>query len=111
VTDQPERVLPASRQPVPGSPEPRPNGKPLSATAPRSPREIERDIEATRQRLAGTLDELVDKVAPANVARRATASVKAQFVDTETGVRTGRVVVAAAVVVALIALRIMRRGR
>lgn len=43
----------------------------------RSPAEIEADIEATRERLAGTVDAIAERVKPANVARRGADSAKA----------------------------------
>ncbi|MFI6580171.1 DUF3618 domain-containing protein [Embleya sp. NPDC050493] len=51
----------------------------------RSPQQIERDIEAARANLAVTLDEIVDRVKPANVAARAMDKVRAQFIDSDTG--------------------------
>lgn len=47
----------------------------------RTPAQIEADLTATRERLAVTVDSLVDRVHPRNVAQRTLASVKARFVD------------------------------
>jgi MYXO-CTERM domain-containing protein len=66
-----QHVLPQSRQPMPGSPEPARPGAPL-----RSPAQIERDIEARRERLAGTIDALADRVSPKNVFRRKVEEAK-----------------------------------
>jgi Protein of unknown function (DUF3618) len=40
------------------------------ASEPQTPEEIEAEIAATRARLASTVDELVDKAHPRNVAKR-----------------------------------------
>lgn len=42
------------------------------------------DIDEIRDRLAGTVDALIDRTNPKNVARRSLADLKAKFVD-ETG--------------------------
>jgi hypothetical protein len=47
-----------------------------------APREIERDIEATRERLAANLDALTEKVDPRRVARSAAETVKEKFFAT-----------------------------
>jgi len=44
-----------------------------------SPDDIVRDIEDNREQLALTIDALVDRTSPKNIARRALASVKATF--------------------------------
>ena len=46
---------------------------------------LEREIEETRERLAGTIDQLVHRASPKTIAGRQVASVKAHFVDVETG--------------------------
>jgi hypothetical protein len=46
---------------------------------------LEAEMEATRERLAGTIDQLVHRASPKTIARREVASVKAHFVDPETG--------------------------
>ncbi len=43
----------------------------------RTPAEIEADIEVTRERLAGTVNAIAERVKPANVARRGADSAKA----------------------------------
>ena len=45
------------------------------------PDEIVAEIEETRERLAHTVDALIDRTNPKNIARRNLESVKAQFVD------------------------------
>jgi len=42
------------------------------------------EIEEIRERLAGTVDALIDRTNPKNVARRAVANLKGRFID-ETG--------------------------
>ncbi|MDP9393918.1 MAG: DUF3618 domain-containing protein [Actinomycetota bacterium] len=82
-----------------------------SGSGDRSIEGIEADIEATRERLAGTIDAIGDRVQPANVARRATDAAKAQVVEPDGRVRVERVAIAAGVLVTLIALRIWRARR
>lgn len=49
------------------------------------PSTLESDVEATRERLASTIDELVYRVSPKTVVGRQVATTKAHFVDAETG--------------------------
>ncbi len=51
-----------------------------NAPAQRDPDDIVADIEATRDRLAGTVDAIIDRTNPKNVARRAISNVKSHFV-------------------------------
>ncbi|WP_436786856.1 DUF3618 domain-containing protein [Yinghuangia sp. YIM S10712] len=79
----------------------------------RTPDQIEAEIEIARANLAVTLDELVDRVKPANVARRTSEKVRAQFVDSETGSpRMERIAPIAGGVVGLVVLVVLvkRRG-
>jgi AmiR/NasT family two-component response regulator len=46
---------------------------------------IEAEMEATRERLADTIDQLVHRASPKTIARREAASVRAYFVDPQTG--------------------------
>ena len=46
---------------------------------------LEREIEETRERLAGTIDELLYRSHPKTIVSREVASVKAHFVDPATG--------------------------
>ena len=78
--------------------------------AERSPAEIEAEIERTRQRLAGTVDAIADRVKPANIARRGAESAKAQVIDKRGQVRTGRAAGIAAAV-AVVGLLVWRRNR
>lgn len=55
------------------------------SSAARTPDEIAADIAATRNRLAGTVDQLIYRSHPKTIATRQVASTKAHFVDAETG--------------------------
>lgn len=46
-----------------------------------APDEIVAEIEETRERLAQTVDTLIDRASPKNIARRNLQSIKSQFVD------------------------------
>jgi len=46
---------------------------------------LEREIEEARERLAGTIDQLVYRTNPKTIASRQAAAVKAVYVDPETG--------------------------
>lgn len=78
---------------------------------PRTPAEIEADIERTRVRLAGTVDAIADRVKPANVARRGVENVKAKVVDEQGHVRVVPVAVVAVAVTAVVGLVVWRRRR
>ena len=90
------------------------NGKAPSADS-RSVDQIEADIAAARERLAGTVDELHTRTAPQEIARRQVESVKTRFTEatrTESGdLRTERIAALAAAAVALIGLGALRRRR
>ncbi len=77
----------------------------------RTPAEIEAEIEATRARLAGTVDAIAYRVKPANVARRGVESARAQVVDERGNVRADRVAVLAAAVAGVVGLVLWRRSR
>jgi MYXO-CTERM domain-containing protein len=83
-----------------------------------SPAQIEAEIEATRNRLAGTVDELAVRVQPKEIARRSVQDAKDKVqaaTHTEDGsLRTERVVAvggAFAVLAGLVGLRGVRRRR
>ena len=46
---------------------------------------LEREIEETRERLAGTIDQLIHRSSPKTIVGREVASFKAHFVDAGTG--------------------------
>ena len=93
-----------------GGLEARPAADAGDAAAERTPAEIEAEIERTRQRLAGTVDAIADRVKPANMARHAVESAKAQVIDKRGQVRTGRAAAIAAAAVA-VGLLVWRRHR
>lgn len=96
----------------PGGFEARPAAGPdTAADRERTPAEIEAEIERTRQRLAGTVDAIAERVNPANVARRGAESAKAQVVDERGQVRTGRAAGIAAAAVAVVGFLTWRRRR
>jgi MYXO-CTERM domain-containing protein len=83
-----------------------------------TPAQIEADIEATRTRLAGTVDELATRVQPKEIARRSAEDAKAKLqaaTHTEDGsLRTERVAAvggAAALLAVLAGLRVRARRR
>jgi hypothetical protein len=46
---------------------------------------LELEMEATRERLAGTIDQLVHRASPKTIALREITSIKGYFVDLESG--------------------------
>jgi len=46
---------------------------------------LELEMEATRERLAGTIDQLVHRASPKTIARRENTSIKGYYVDLESG--------------------------
>ena len=58
----------------------------------RGPETIEKEIEATRDRLAVTIDQLLYRSSPKTIAKREVAGFKGFFVDPETGPRMDNIV-------------------
>ena len=54
----------------------------------RAPSSIEDEMEATRERLADTIDQLVYRASPKTIARRELATLRAHFVDAQGNPRT-----------------------
>lgn len=75
----------------------------------RAPASIEDEIEATRERLAETIDQLVYRASPKTIVRREAASVKAHFVDAQGKVRTGNVFKLAGAVAGVVAIVVVLR--
>ena len=71
--------------------------------------EIERDIEATRARLAASIDELADRVSPKNVAKRGADKARLTVVDETGAPRTGRLAAVGAAVAAVVGIVLWRR--
>lgn len=87
-----------------------------------TPEEIEADIERTRERLAGTVNEITERVKPANVFRRKTegvrqlastavASARAQVMTPRGDIRTERAAAFGAAAMAALGLLFWRRRR
>ena len=76
---------------------------------------IEADIEATRQRLAGTIDELAFRAQPKEILRRQLEAARTSFYQAthtpEGDVRVERVGALAAAAVLLVSLAVWRRRR
>ncbi|MCW2835373.1 MAG: hypothetical protein JWN68_3326 [Nocardioides sp.] len=72
---------------------------------------LEREIEETRQRLASTIDQLAHRASPKTIVAREVSSVKAHFVDLESGApRTDNIIkVAGGVIGAIVVLAIIRK--
>ena len=72
---------------------------------------LEQDIEETRERLAATIDQLIHRSSPKTIVGREVATIKAHFVDVETGQpRTDNILkVVGAVVGTVTALVIVRK--
>ena len=71
---------------------------------------LEREIEETRERLAGTIDQLLHRAHPKTIVSREVSSVKAFFVDPATGApRTDNILKVAGGVVGVTALFILVR--
>jgi hypothetical protein len=66
---------------------------------------LEAEMEATRERLAGTIDQLVHRASPKTIARREISSIKGYFVDLESGQpRTDNILKVAGAVIGVVAL-------
>ena len=70
---------------------------------------LESDIEATRERLADTIDQLVYRASPKTVARREVASVRAVYVAPDGSPRTDNILKTAGVVVGVVAMMVVLR--
>jgi hypothetical protein len=76
----------------------------------RAPDSIENDIEATRERLAATIDQLAYRASPKTIVRREIAGIKAYFVDAYGNPRTDNILkVAGAVVGFAVFVVVVRR--
>jgi hypothetical protein len=66
---------------------------------------LEAEMEATRERLAGTIDQLVYRASPKTIVRREITTVKGYFVDLQTGQpRTANILRVAGGIVGLVVL-------
>ncbi len=74
------------------------------------PSAIEREIEEARERLAGTIDQLLYRSSPKTIVSREIAQVKAHYVDAETGQpRTDNILKTAGVVAGVITVFVVIR--
>jgi hypothetical protein len=70
---------------------------------------LEREIEATRERLAGTIDQLVYRASPKTIARREVNAVKAYYVAPDGSPRTDNILKTAGVVAGVVAVMVALR--
>ncbi len=78
--------------------------EPAAAPAP-GPAALAAEMEATRERLAQTIDQLVYRASPKTIVRREITSVKGFFVDLGTGQpRTGNILKVVGSVVGVVVL-------
>ena len=75
----------------------------------RAPEAIEREMDETRQRLATTIDQLVNRTNPKNVVRREVDTVKGTFVDPAGNPRTDNILKAAGGAVGFLVLLVVIR--
>jgi Protein of unknown function (DUF3618) len=75
----------------------------------RPPATIEGEMEATRERLARTIDQLVYRASPKTIVRREIATIKAHFVDAQGNPRTDNILKVAGAVVGAVALVVVIR--
>jgi hypothetical protein len=81
----------------------------MSDTKARTAEQIEADIAATRARLASTVDELVDRANPKNVALRQVEQAKAQVFDERGQLRTEKIVAVAGAIVGVVGVLLVIR--
>jgi hypothetical protein len=74
-----------------------------------APSSIEQEMEVTRQRLAGTIDQLLHRASPKTIMRREVATVKAFFVDAQGEPRTDNILKVAGGVAGFVAFVVVMR--
>ena len=70
---------------------------------------LESEIEATRERLADTIDQLAYRASPKTIVRREVASLKAHYVDANGQPRTDNILKTAGAVVGFVAVIVVLR--
>jgi hypothetical protein len=76
----------------------------------RTPEAIEKDLEATREQLADTIDQLLYRASPKTIVKREIASIRAFFVDPQGNPRTDNILkVAGGVAGFLVFVVVVRR--
>ena len=79
------------------------------ATTAGRPESLESDIEATRERLAATIDQLAYRASPKTIVRREINGLKAHFVDAQGNPRTDNILKVAGGVVGFVAFVVVMR--
>jgi hypothetical protein len=79
------------------------------SSADRTPDQIAADIATTRNRLAGTIDQLVYRAQPKTIVQRQVETTKASFYDSRGELRTDKVAVVAGAVIGFIAVLVVIR--
>ena len=74
-----------------------------------APASLENEIEATRERLAATIDQLAYRASPKTIIRREIAQIKAHFVDAQGNPRTDNILKVAGAVVGFVAFVVVVR--
>lgn len=72
--------------------------------ADRTPDQIAADIATTRNRLAGTIDQLVYRAKPKTILERQIASTKASFYDSQGALKKDKIAMIAGVAVGVVAV-------
>jgi hypothetical protein len=72
--------------------------------ATRTPDQIAADIATTRNRLAGTIDQLVYRAQPKTILQRQLASTKASFYDSRGALRKDKIAIIAGAAVGVVAV-------
>ena len=78
-------------------------------TTERSPESIEKDLEATREQLADTIDQLLYRASPKTIVKREIASIRAFFVDPQGNPRTDNILKVAGGVAGFVAFVVVIR--
>ena len=78
-------------------------------TGERSPESIEKDLEATREQLADTIDQLLYRASPKTIIKREIASIRAFFVDPQGNPRTDNILKVAGGVAGFVAFVVVIR--
>jgi hypothetical protein len=73
------------------------------------PSTLEGEIEAARERLAATIDQLAYRASPKTIVRREVNGIKAHFVDAQGNPRTDNILKLAGGVVAFVAFVVVMR--
>ncbi|HEY9335506.1 DUF3618 domain-containing protein [Kribbella sp. NPDC050459] len=81
----------------------------MSDTNARTAEQIEADIAATRARLASTVDELVDRASPKNLALRQVEQAKSQVFDEQGQLRTQKLLAVVGAVAGVVGVLLVIR--